>query len=656
MAEINPAYIDLAKKGSTLFKSTYSSLGKPGGGTWTDTELDAAYEFYKKLGSGGSSFKESFTKNPFGSGTTSGLIDSINDAVIGQGTFGKVLIGLNNVVKGIADVSGKIVETQMGVEDPNSMSKIIFDLVKEGGINPLKLLASGGEQVFNQLLMQLKQESVLLTEVGSKTGLVTELGEQLREDMIEASIEGARYGKTLQEIGDFYVQMVDASGKFSLINKNTYDSAIPLSNVLNMSMGELAKTLVSYEEVGIGLGSSIKNLEDASTRSLSLGLSARKVTQTMSAEIGKLNSYGFQNGIQGLERMSQKSLEFRMNMDYVFKLADKVFNPEGALDLVANLQALGGAVGDLNDPLKLMYMSTNNVEGLQDALIGAAESLATYNEEQGRFEITGVNLRRAKEMADQMGMSLGDLTKSAVAAAERTSAATALMSTGLIMDEKDREFLTNLSRMEDGEMKITVPESLIEKMGGQTEISLEKLSDKQAQILLANREAFKEMDAKEIAMNQLTEIQQVSRGIDVIAAYARVRAADYIKTQASNLGGDMLNDLKLNIESFSTQLGMKAKSNEITNNTPSEVRNYTGAQISGMNQVNGNVFLPNNNTGTQPTTTSSVEGRVVHELQFKSQALTDSFSREMYRNPDMARDIISTAMPGERDYLYIEVK
>lgn len=222
------------------------------------------------------------------------------------------------------------------------------------------------------------------------------------------------------------------------------------------------------------------------------------------------------------------------------------------------------------------------------------------------------------------------------------------------MEEKDREFLTNLSRMEDGEMKITVPESLIEKMGGQTEISLEKISDKQAQILLANREAFKEMDAKEIAMNQLTEIQQVSRGIDVIAAYARVRAADYLSTKAKDLGGGMLNDLKLNVESFSTQLS-QSKSKEITNTQPSEIRNYTGAQISGMNQVNGNVFLPNNNTGAQ-TTTSSVEGRVVHELQFKSQALTDSFSREMYRNPDMAREIISTAMPGERDYLYIEVK
>lgn len=601
---------------------------------------------------GSSSFGDLFKNDPFGKGTLSSATESASSAMIGKlGGFGKALVAMNNLIKGVADLGEKVLQTQMGVEDPNSASKIIFDLVKENGLNPIALLSSGIGEAMDQVLNQLKQESVLLSEIGSKTGLVTQLGENLRTDMTEASIEGARFGATLEEIGNFYVQMVETSGKFSLINQDTYDSAIPLSRALNMNLGELSKTLVAYEDVGVGLSQSIENLEGATTRSLSLGLSARKVTETMSSQIGRLNEFGFQNGIKGLERMSQKSLEFRMNMDSVFKLADKVFNPEGALDLVANLQALGGAVGDLNDPLKLMYMSTNNVEGLQDALIGAAESLATYNDEQGKFEITGVNLRRAKEMASQLGVEYDQLAKGAIAAAERTSAATALMSTGLIMDDKDREFLTNLSRMEDGEMKIVVPKSLIDEMGGQTEISLEKITEKQAQVLLQNREAFKEMDTKEIAMNQLTEIQQMSRGIDVIAAYARVRAADFLEKQAKNLGGDAIRDLKLNIDSFSTQLS-QSKSKEITNATPSETRNYTGAQISGMNQVGGNII--GQNTGTQ-TTTSSVQGRVVHEVQLKSDTLSDSFSREIYRNPDMAREIFTTAMPGPREYLYVEI-
>jgi hypothetical protein len=653
MGEYDKALIDAVKKGESFFKiaarEKYAS--------YSDTQINNLFNFYKNLNnfSNTSSFTDSFKSDPFGKGTLSSGIDFFSDAVTKKfGALGTVYSALSNVVKGVADLSEKVVATQMGVEDPNSASKIIFDLVKEGGINPLKLLASGVEEAFNQVLNQLKQESVLLTEVGSKTGLVSELGGQLREDMVEASIEGARYGATLLEIGQFYIDLVENSGKFSLINQDVYDSAIPLSRALNMNLSELSSTLFDYENVGVGLSKSIENLEGATNRSLSLGLSARKVTQTMNSDISKLNEYGFQNGVRGLERMAQRSIEFRMNMESVFKIADKVFNPEGALDMVANLQALGGAFGDFNDPLKLMYMATNNVEGLQDALIGASESLATYNEEQGRFEITGINLRRAKAMAEELGVSYQDLSKGAIAAAERSSASIALMSTGLMMKEEDREFLTNLARMEDGEMKIVVPKSLMDEMGGQTEISLERLSETQKQVLLSNREAFKEMDTKEIAMNQLTEIQQVSRGIDVIASYARVRAADYLQDKAKNIGGSMLDDLKLNVDKFSTQLSRETKSREITNTSPQEIRNYTSAQINNPNQMGGNILPNTNNNQSQPSNTN-VEGRVVHVIQFNSQAVLDPIAREMQKNPEVANSIVSSLINSDDGYLSVKI-
>jgi hypothetical protein len=51
-----------------------------------------------------------------------------------------------------------------------------------------------------------------------------------------------------------------------------------------------------------------------------------------------------------------------------------------------------------------MYMATNEVEGLQGALEGVAQSLATYNVETGGFEVTGVNLRQARDIAKALGM------------------------------------------------------------------------------------------------------------------------------------------------------------------------------------------------------------------------------------------------------------
>jgi hypothetical protein len=424
-------------------------------------------------------------------------------------------------------------------------------------------------------------------------------------------------------------------------------------------MTELSNSLFDYEKIGIGLNKSIENLEEASVNSLSLGLSAQKVVQTMRSEISKLNEYGFQNGVRGLERMAQKALEFRMNMNSVFQIADKVFNPEGALDLVANLQVLGGAIGDFNDPLKLMYMATNDVEGLQDALIGAAGSLATYNTEQGRFEITGVNLRRAKAMAQELGISYQELATGAIAAAERTSAASAMLRSGLIMDEKDREFITNIARMEDGEMKILVPDSLVEKLGGQTEISLEKLTDTQAEVLLENQKAFEKMDTKDIAMSQLTEIQQVSRGIDVIAAYVKVRSAEFLKSTAKGLGGDVLEELRKNVDSYTTKLSQEEKRKSQVDgqiNTSSirgEVKDFIASPLNKINEITNRISeaFSSKEQQQQQSRTVTTEGsiNVNHSVSIENGA--DGVSRHILRNPDIMNDWMSMVRHARNDYL-----
>jgi hypothetical protein len=118
------------------------------------------------------------------------------------------------------------------------------------------------------------------------------------------------------------------------------------------------------------------------------------------------------------------------------------------------------------------------------------------------------------------------------------------MSTGLKMEDKDKEFLTNLSRMQDGEMKIVVPESLQDKLGKQSEITLSKLTEDQKKVLLANKEAFEKMSPAEMAEKQLTEAQKMSRDIEVMAAWAKVQAASFVRGAGKAAVGKEVQDLK----------------------------------------------------------------------------------------------------------------
>lgn len=536
------------------FNQAYAIAKKNKGSALTSSEeADISAKIFssrKFRGTGGGSFGDTGIGGSGGGGSSSGGGGGIMDSI---GNFAKKTLGVaDEAGKFITEKINDIYKTQLGRNDGDTNAQQIADAIAKNGLNIAGLIKDEMGVVYKAGLDQLKEESKLLTDVNSSTGMLREMSQGLRDDMAAASVEAARYGYSLENIGELYIGLVENSGKFGFINQKTMESAVPVAAVLGKSMTEMANIMTDYESIGVGVDDTISNLDKAAVKSVSLGMSARKVTDTMNASMSKLNEYGFKNGIKGLEDMSRKSLEFRMNMDSVFSIAEKVFDSTSAIDFTANMQVLGGAFGDFNDPLKLMYMATNNVEGLQDALIGAAGGLATYNKEQGRFEVTSINLRKSKEMAQQMGISMGELNKIAIAAAERSSAAASLMASGLNMPEKDREFLTNISRMEGGEMKIVVPKSLQDQLGAQP-IELEKLTQAQKDVLLANQEAFKTMDSKEIAMNQLTETQAISKNVDVLAAYAKVRSSAYLKGMTGSLMGSFLKDLNDKVKGVDTK-------------------------------------------------------------------------------------------------------
>jgi hypothetical protein len=486
------------------------------------------------------------------------------------------------------------------------------------------------------VLDQLKQESSLLSEINTKTGISGDLSDGLRESMIGAQLEARKYGFELSNIGEFYTQLADQSGKFALINTQTIKEAAPVAAALGMTMSELASSIGEYEKVGLGAKETTKAIGDAATRAVSLGLNARKVADGMRESIGKLNEMGFKNGVQGLERMIQKSIEFKVSMESISTITDKVLNPEGAVDLAANLQVLGGAIGDFGDPIKMMYDATNNVEGLQDSLIGAAKGLATYNQEQGRFEITGINLRRANEMSKALGINMGELTKTAIAAQERMAASTALMGSGLQIDDKEKEFLTNLSRMQGGEMKIVVPESIAEKLGVPTEVALDKLDQKTADALIKNQKKFEEMNPEKMAMAQLTETQQMARDIEVMATWAKIQAAHFLKGGATAGIGDEMKFLREKISGVAGDMKIDTKKAEAEGaKTANSVRS---ASITDWNSIKNigkvttdavkNTFTINQQAQAQQPQAQTVK----HEMTITSNPAADVIAEAARRN------------------------
>jgi hypothetical protein len=615
-----PDYANAAK-GSLQSFITFWEKNNPNDGL-TKSKIGEQYKLFKPSGSSSttsSGFKSFFDSQPDGGDL--GKKDSFASKIVG------------GIVKWTTERGNEVLNTQIGKGNSrDATSKKILDVFAEGGIDPIKLLESGIVGVYEAVTDQLKQESVLLSEINTKTGISGVLSDALRQNMIDVSVSAKQFGFTLEDVGDIYKTLVERSGKFSLINSETYDNMGALAASLDMSLETLTDSLSSFEEIGYGLDKSKEGLDDVLHSSLNLGLSAKKITSDVTSNISKLNEYGFSKGIAGLKEMAIKSTELRMSMQSTFNLAEKVMDMDGAIDLVANMQMVGGAIGAFNDPMRLMYMAINDVEGLQDALIGAASGLATYNAEQGKFEVSGINLRRSMEMAKITGQNYNEMNKIAIANAERMQAKNALMAAPVKFDDQtakeDKEFLINLARMKDGKMQILIPDDLQKKFETD-KIDLANLTQDQYGFFKQFKKDFEKLSTEDIANSQLTELEKMSRGIDVIAADAVVRGAALVKNNAgSKYIGDEIKSLQATMDKFKERLIPK-KTDEKKN--IDEKSKETAAQM----QKNEKLKTENkNNSNTES------EKRFVYDINLTSDNITENIRREMVKNISAHSDFI----------------
>jgi len=469
--------------------SNYENITDP-----NDRSFAIAFNNYKSINLKNSSSNDGGNDGPLD------LPSIIKDAIKGQTITGK----------------GSYDKEFVEIED-------LYNMVTNKATGKLKGITDIALSIIDQGLRGLAtyytEQANLQNMINEKTSLTGDMSKVFRDSIMEASVYGHRLGISFDTIADGMVQLIKEAGRFKLISESTINNISLQSKVFFDSFGDAVSAIEQFQNVARGADDTMRAVEKAGKGTLELGLNAKTTVNTLVTNIDKLNQFGFKNGIEGLTRMVQKAQALRMDLNSAFNLAEKVMDPTNALSLAANLQVIGGALGDFNDPIKMMWMATNNVEGLQDALAQSAESLATFNAESGAFEVVGADLRRARAMADQLGMSLKDVTNLAVQSAQRTSAAADLMSSGIVMKEEDREFLTNIAQMKGGKMVIETKDA----RGQEIQLALDSLTQQQADYLLTQKEQFKEMSTMDIAKQQVSLIENVKRDVSFLAAAARVQ-------------------------------------------------------------------------------------------------------------------------------------
>ena len=246
-----------------------------------------------------------------------------------------------------------------------------------------------------------------------------------------------------------------------------------------------------YENFGVSMSDTADHVGKMFSDASKEGILFETYAENVSKNIKIAQNYTFKNGLKGLESMAKKATALKLDMQQVAAFADKVSTVEGAIDVSAKLQVLGGPFAAMADPLGMLNEGLNDMEGLQDRLIKMVKGMGSFDKSTGEVNVSSYNKIRIKEAANAMGISYDNLMESVNADAKRGEIKKQISAsaTASALPEEMKELIMNSGTFKDGKAGVSIR--------GQFK-SLDELSGKDYEALKKETQTESE-DIKDIA-------------------------------------------------------------------------------------------------------------------------------------------------------------
>ena len=312
----------------------------------------------------------------------------------------------------------------------------------------------------------------------------------LRRDTLLNTSKGLahRYNIDLTELLEAQTNYVKGIGR------NVRTSDIDQENMAAMRAvaGNIGTELAGkFENFGLTMSDTADHVGKMFADASKEGVLFEAYAENVSKNIKIAQNYTFKNGIKGLESMAKKATALKLDMQQVAAFADKVSTVEGAIDVSAKLQVLGGPFAAMADPLGMLNEGLNDMEGLQDRLVKMVGGMGNFDKSTGEVKVSAFNKARIKEAANAMGISYDSLMESVNAQAKRgeIDKQISASATASALPDEMKELIRNSGTFKDGKAGVSIR--------GQFK-SLDELSGKDYEALKKETQTESE-DIKDIA-------------------------------------------------------------------------------------------------------------------------------------------------------------
>jgi len=410
-----------------------------------EKNLKAAKRFSKDVNASFSNWARNFEKiNDYG--------EAISDKM-------SLIEELQNQIK----KAGKDVTEEQKAQLANEEAKL---KVMQSELKLIRKQISLTKTLKNEGLTYLSKQTAL---IGKSLTMYNEVDKSVRDISMTMGLSAQQMGSFRASVGEVNVKFqelgysaaeaaatqgafAEETGRVVMLSNEVLGTMAELGKLTGLGakgMGQFAGQMDAY---GFSAEKSMEYTKEIMDTSQTMGVSSGKVIAKFQKNLSLLNKLDFKGGVKGMIKMAAYSEKYKISMEAVAGVAEKVFRPEGAIEAAANLQMLGGGLSELGDPFDLMYKARYAPEELAKSLSQAAAQSAVFNEKTGEFEMNALELDRMREAATALGMDMGELVKTAKQTAKIN------MFKGMFtgMDKEQKEMLAGMVEMKDGRATITI--------------------------------------------------------------------------------------------------------------------------------------------------------------------------------------------------------
>ena len=404
--------------------------------------------------------------------------------------------------------------------------------IKSAGLSRYEEMREG----FKTLTQTIQSMDAEAAKFAKTMGRTSENSLGLKQNLNASYGEIVGLGGKMSDAVDMQEGLFKASGRNLILLKSQAAELFAAASVSGIGSDKLQE---SFSNVGMEIAHIGENMFKISEVASQMGVNAQAVSVTVTANLDKLNRYGFTNGVEGLAKMAGKAQALKFDVNETFNLAEKLMSPEKAIEVAGAIQRLGGAATALSDPLRLLDLSQNNVEGLQDELGKLAQQFTFFNEKTQSFEIMKGAKGQLREVAAALDIDRGAFEKLALSTANLNKKMSE-MRLGFDASKEDKELLANLSQLENvagGGKEYKV--SYFDKDGVEQTKKLSEIKERDLEIIKQSNKAKDIGDKDDPAGKKLVNMAEKQLGEYGKLVVAQEKIANTI---TNTIGGSKLGE------------------------------------------------------------------------------------------------------------------